>query len=491
MMSYNLPNGLSSDYRGTACGATFHIWYTGATKNLAGGFSCDEKEDRRKILVVDDEKVHRFMLTSLLKEWGWDSVEADDGTTAVAAVEEGPFDAILMDVRMTRMDGMEALQKINAVNPAIPVVIMTAYSSVDSAVEAIKMGAHDYLTKPLDFDRLRQTLEVAMQHKRQEDEDNRLDDSDREDTGIIGTSRPMRDLWEMILQVAPSEANVLITGESGTGKELVASSLHSRSRRADGPLVRVNCAALAENLLESELFGHEKGAFTGADRRREGRFVQADGGTLFLDEISETTPAMQAKLLRVLQEHELQRVGGQETITVDVRIIAATNRDLEREVASGRFREDLYYRLNVVVLQVPPLRDRSGDVPLLADYFLKRFAAKNQRQVSGITPECMDLLVRYPWPGNVRELENAVERGVILMRGEYLDVGGLPLALQRWANDNVRTGETEEPATLKDAERALIVRTLEETEGNRSEAARRLQITRKTLLNKIKSYNIG
>ena len=450
-----------------------------------------EKNTNVKILVVDDEKVHRFMLTAMFKEWGWQSAEADDGTTAVAAVQEGPFDAILMDVRMTTMDGMEALQKIHAINPAIPVVIMTAFSSIDSAVEAIKMGAQDYLTKPLDFDRLRQTLEVAVQHKRPgmeiEQDDLAILDGG---LGIIGSSKPMRELLDMVVQVAPTEASILITGESGTGKELVASALHNKSLRANESLVNVNCAALAENLLESELFGHEKGSFTGADRRRDGRFVQADKGTLFLDEIGETTPAMQAKLLRVLQEHELQRVGGQDTIKVNVRIIAATNRKLEQDVASGRFREDLYYRLNVVALHVPPLKERHGDVPLLAEHFLKFFAAKNNRDVVGITPECMDLLVRYPWPGNVRELENSIERGVILMRGEYLDVGTMPLALQRWAGDNVVDDELGEPATLKDAERMLILKTLEETGGNRSEAARRLQITRKTLLNKIKSYKI-
>jgi len=449
-----------------------------------------DKNSNINILVVDDEQVHRYMLTTLLQEWGWQTDEADDGASAVAAVENGPYDAILMDVRMTTMDGMEALQKINAINPAIPVVIMTAFSSVDSAVDAIKMGAHDYLTKPLDFDRLRQTLEVATKHTRQGKEDVPEKFLAGEGRNIIGNSAPMLELWNMILQVAPTEANVLITGESGTGKELVASAMHEKSLRADGPLIKVNCAALAENLLESELFGHEKGAFTGADRRREGRFVQASGGTLFLDEIGETTPAMQAKLLRVLQEQELQRVGGQETIRVDVRIIAATNKDLEQEVAAGKFREDLYYRLNVVVLDMPPLRKRHGDVPLLAEHFLQRFSLKNKRQVAGITPECMDLLIRYPWPGNVRELENSIERGVILMRGEYLDVGILPLAVQRWGNEHVSSGEIDEPTTLKDAERALIIKTLEETGGNRSEAARRLQITRKTLLNKIKNYKI-
>jgi len=445
---------------------------------------------KAKILVVDDERVHRFMLHSLFAEWGWDAEEADDGSTAVAAVERGPFDAILMDVRMTTMDGMEALKRIHALNPAIPVIIMTAFSSVDSAVAAIKQGAHDYLTKPLDFDRLRTTLEVAMGHRQRESQTMAVGQPFGDDGRIIGTSAPMQELWEMIVHVAPTEATVLINGESGTGKELVASALHHTSLRSKGPFVKVNCAALAETLLESELFGHERGAFTGADRRREGRFVQAQGGTLFLDEIGETSPGMQAKLLRVLQEHELQRVGGQETIKVDVRILCATNRDLEEEVAAGRFREDLYYRLNVVELWVPPLRERHGDIPLLANYFLQSFADKNGRMVSGITPECMDVLNRYPWPGNVRELEHSIERGVILMRGDYLDLSALPLAIQRWAGLNAPK-EVEEPATLKEAERMLILKTLEETGGNRSEAARRLQITRKTLLNKLKSYNIS
>ena len=443
-----------------------------------------------KIMIVDDEQVHRYMLSSMLADWGWSCTEADDGLTAVEQVRGGPFDAILMDVRMTNMDGMEALQEIHAINPAIPVVIMTAFSSVDSAVEAIKQGAHDYLTKPLDFDRLRETMEVAMGHRKQPETAGDLSESFADDDRIIGSSPAMRELWEMIIQVAPTDATVLINGESGTGKELVASALHHKSLRTDGPFIKVNCAALAENLLDSELFGHEKGAFTGAERRRDGLFVQAQGGSLFLDEIGETTPAMQAKLLRVLQEHELQRVGGHEIIRVDVRIITATNRNLEEEVRAGRFREDLYYRFNVVALEMPPLREREGDVPLLADFFLRRFAVRNNRQIQGITPECMDVLNRYPWPGNVRELENAIERGVILMRGEYLDIGGLPIAIGRWAGLHPKE-ETAQPATLKEAERLLIIKTLEETEGNRSEAARRLQITRKTLLNKINRYGLN
>lgn len=329
------------------------------------------------ILVVDDEQVHRYMLCSMFREWGWKCVEADDGRTAVEAVEKAgeasAYDAVLMDVRMARMDGMEAFTRIHALKPSLPVVIMTAYSSVDDAVEAMKHGAHDYLTKPLNFDRLRLTLTRALDHHQVEGEPQQSqvekDKSQPLKSSIIGNSPPMQELLEMISYVAATEATVLITGESGTGKELVAAALHTNSNRYDGPFVKVNCAAMAETLLESELFGHEKGAFTGADRRREGKFVQADGGTLFLDEIGETTQAMQVKMLRVLQEHELQRVGGEETIKVDVRILAATNRDLAAEVKAGNFREDLYYRLNVVTMPVPPLRERREDIPLLVAHF--------------------------------------------------------------------------------------------------------------------------
>ena len=453
-------------------------------------------EKKLCILVVDDERVHRYTLCSLFADWGWDSVEAEDGAAAVAAVESRPFDAILMDVRMARMDGMEALRRIRALNPAIPVIIMTAFSSVDSAVAAIKQGAQDYLTKPLDFERLKSTMEVAMGHRCPEEQQSAADGLEiTAELRMIGQSPSMLALWEMLSQVAPTTATVLITGESGTGKELVASALHHKSERAGGPFVKINCAALTETLLESELFGHEKGAFTGADRRREGRFVQAQGGTLFLDEIGETSPAMQVKLLRALQEHEVQRVGGQETIRVDARILAATNRNLEEAVAAGIFREDLYYRLKVVELEVPPLRERQGDIPVLSRYFLDRFAAQNRRTVKGLTPDCMDLFNHYPWPGNVRELEHAIERGVILMRGEYLDLSVLPTALQRWLDQNATSQagslSAGEPSTLREAEKAVILKTLEETGGNRSEAARRLQITRKTLLNKLKSYGIA
>ncbi|MEN8199973.1 MAG: sigma-54 dependent transcriptional regulator [Thermodesulfobacteriota bacterium] len=445
------------------------------------------------ILVVDDEQVHRFMLCSMFKEWGWKCVEADDGKTAVDAVEKFSYDAVLMDVRMARMDGMEAFGRIHASHPALPVIIMTAYSSVDAAVEAIKHGAYDYLTKPLDFDRLRLTLERAVDRKQVEERRQEVKEvaPEKLSTAILGTSSPMQELLEMISYVAPTEATVLITGESGTGKELVAAELHRNSARSSGPFVKVNCAALVETLLESELFGHEKGAFTGADRQRDGKFVQAAGGTLFLDEIGETSQGMQVKMLRVLQEQELQRVGGQDTIHTDARIIAATNRDLEEEVRAGNFREDLYYRLNVVTVAVPPLRARQDDIPLLVDHFVKKFSRKNRREVSGVTDECMQLLTAYPWPGNVRELENAIERGVILMRGEYLTEKSLPLPIQKQGAAAELETTGDEPVSLQAQEKILILKTLEETEGNKSEAARRLGITRKTLQNKLQKYGEG
>lgn len=441
------------------------------------------------ILVVDDEQVHRYMLCTMFKEWGYNCIEADDGDTAVSVIERRDFDAVLMDVKMARMSGLEAFARISELKPALPVIIMTAYSSVDDAVDLIKRGAHDYLTKPLDFERLKLTLMRALDHHRVEERKREpRPEPGRLDTPIIGNSPEILELLDMISYVAPTEATVLITGESGTGKELVAETLHRNSDRTAQPFVKVNCAALAENLLESELFGHEKGAFTGADRQRDGTFVQADGGTLFLDEIGETSAAMQVKLLRVLQEGELQRVGGNQTISVDVRIIAATNRDLEEEVEQGRFREDLYYRLNVVTLEVPPLRERQGDVELLAERFIERFAEKNRRTVESVSRECMQHLSAYPWPGNVRELENAIERGVILMRGNHLTEKSLPLALQKHFQENPQAG-TAKPATLQEAEKVLIKQTLKETDGNKSEAARRLGITRKTLQNKLQKYS--
>lgn len=448
------------------------------------------KKNPLTVLVVDDDQVHRYMLSSMLKEWGWHCVEADDGTTAVAAVDKKKYDAVLMDVRMAKMDGREAFTRIQAKQPSLPVIIMTAYSSVDAAVEVIQQGAHDYLTKPLDFDRLRLALMRAVDHHQVASrKEQPQPDSLELKTSIIGSSPPMEELLEMVSFVAPTEATVLIYGESGTGKELVAEALHHNSERRNRPFIKVNCAALAEGLLESELFGHEKGAFTGAEKQRDGKFVQADGGTLFLDEIGETSQAMQVKLLRVLQEQELQRVGGEETLSIDVRIIAATNRNLEEEVAENNFREDLYYRLNVVMLTVPPLRERGKDIAQLVEYFAHRFAEKNRRVLDGITPECMALLSNYSWPGNVRELENAVERGIILMRGTEFTEKSLPLAIQKQKEAQEAAPPVEPaPVSLFDAEKQLILKTLVDTDGNKSEAARRLGITRKTLQSKLSKY---
>jgi two-component system response regulator HydG len=451
---------------------------------------------KNTILVVDDDLAHRTMLKTLLSGWGYAVAEADDGGAAIAQVRERPFDLILMDVRMVRVSGLEALAEIKAFNPAIPIVIMTAYASVETAVEALKKGAYDYLTKPLDFDELRLTMVRAMDHSQLKEENRLLRERlgsrfDRQN--LIGRSQVMTVLLETVAQVAPSEATVLITGESGTGKEMIAGAIHYNSFRKDGPFIRINCAAITETLLESELFGHERGAFTGADRRKEGKFRQADGGSIFLDEVSEMSLGMQVKLLRVLQEREITRVGGDEVLKVDVRVVAATNRDLFQTIATGRFREDLYYRLNVVPLHVPPLRSRREDIPLLAQHFLIHFAGQNHKPIRGFTPQAMDRLLRYTWPGNVRELMNAVERGVVLARSEYLDEAELPLI----SEGEVAAGSLLAPgamqkgeAPLEEVEKAAILKSLAAAEGNKSEAARRLGITRRTLHQKLKKWRL-
>ena len=451
---------------------------------------------KNTILIVDDDLAHRTMLKTLLSGWGYAVVEADDGSAAIVQVRERPFDLILMDVRMVKVSGLEALAEIKAFNPSIPVIIMTAYASVETAVEALKKGAYDYLTKPLDFDELRLTLERAMDHSQLKEENRLLRERlgsrfDRQN--LIGRSQAMTALLETVAQVAPSEATVLITGESGTGKEMIAGAIHFNSSRKDGPFIRINCAAITETLLESELFGHEKGSFTGADRRKEGKFRQADGGSIFLDEVSEMSLGMQVKLLRVLQEREITRVGGNEVLKVDVRVIAATNRDPLQAIATGRFREDLYYRLNVVPLHVPPLRSRREDIPLLAQHFLIHFAGQNHKPIRGFTPQAMDRLLRYAWPGNVRELMNAVERGVVLSRSEYLDEAELPLI----STGEGAAGPSPAPGTmpngeapLEEVEKAAILKSLAAAEGNKSEAARRLGITRRTLHQKLKKWGL-
>jgi len=450
---------------------------------------------KKIILVVDDDLAHRTMLKTLISGWDYTVVDVDDGEKAIQAVHQSPFDLILMDIRMIKVSGLEALTVIRSFNPAIPIIIMTAYASVETAVEALKKGAYDYLTKPLNFTELRLSLERAMEHQRLKEENELLKDSlgNRFDRGsIIGRSQVMEKLLDTVARVAPSEATVLIAGESGTGKEMIAGALHFNSNRKEGPFVKINCAALAETLLESELFGHEKGAFTGADRRKEGKFRQADGGSIFLDEVSEMSPAMQVKLLRVLQEREITRVGGDEAIRIDVRLIAATNRDLIKEVEAHHFREDLYYRLNVVNLEVPPLRERREDIPLIAQHYLELFSEKNHKQIRGLTPRAMDKLLRYGWPGNVRELINAMERGVVLSRSEYLDEEELLLLREKAAPDDLSAAPEGLAAgsPLEKVEKEAILKTLEQTGGNKSEAARRLDITRRTLHMKLKKYGL-
>jgi len=448
-----------------------------------------------RILIVDDDDAHRKMLTAVLSGEGYSIQEADDGDTACQLVEKNRFDLVLMDLRMKRMDGDVAQKKMAGINPDIPVVIMTAYGSVRSAVEALKSGADNYLTKPIDIDELK-ILVTKTLHQRQLKAENRdLKEllGKRFDLGsIIGNSASMRAMIETLTLVAPSEATVLIQGQSGTGKELVASAIHHNSPRKSSPFIKVNCAALPETLLESELFGHEKGAFTGAAGPRKGRFERADHGTLFLDEIGEMAPATQAKILRVLQEREFEPVGGSRSIQVDTRIISATNRNLEEEIAADQFREDLYYRLNVVTITVPPLRERLQDIPLLAEHFLGQYSAKNHRTFKGIVPQAMDILLRYSWPGNVRELENVIERAVIIARGDRIESEHFPSTI----SDQESSASGYPPIlpsgrSLKEVEREMILQTLDDMGGNRTQTAKILGISRRTLQLKLKGYGIN
>jgi two-component system response regulator HydG len=399
-----------------------------------------------------------------------------------------------MDIRMIKVSGLVAMEVIQKLNPEIPIVIMTAYASIDTAVGAIKNGAYDYLTKPIDFDKLRLTIERATERLRLKEENQMLRLSLKEQfdrQNIIARSNVMTQLLDTVAQVATSEATVLITGESGTGKELIAGATHYNSARREGPFVKINCAAITETLLESELFGHEKGAFTGAQRRKEGKFVQAHGGSIFLDEVSEMPLSMQVKLLRVLQEREITRVGGEEVIPIDVRVITATNKNLADLVREGKFREDLYYRLNVVDLYLPALHERREDIPPIAQHYLSILAEKNRKKIDGFTPEAMDLLVRYRWPGNVRELINTVERGVVLCQSQYVGTESLRLMEEEQMEPAHTTGGfSGEVRPLEEVEKEAILFTLEATGNNKSETARQLGITRKTLHKKLKAYGV-
>jgi len=452
-------------------------------------------DEKPKILVVDDEDSHRIMLRAVLSEDGYAVTEAADGTDAIMAVEKEAFDVILLDIRMTYMDGIEALTEIRKMSPLVPILIMTAYACVKTAVEALKAGAFDYLTKPLDIEELKILIEKALEHYHLRAENLVLKErlGDRFDfSRIIGRSPKMKSLLDTLAMVAPSDATVLIMGESGTGKEEVANAIHHNSPRAGQPFIKVSCAALPETLLESELFGHKKGAFTGAVYRREGRFQLAHRGTLFLDEVGEMSRATQMKLLRVLQEKEFEPVGSARTIKVDIRVIAATNRDLEKDVKDGRFREDLYYRLNVVPIVLPPLRERKEDIPPLAEHFLALYGEKNRKSLKGISGKALDLLVRYDWPGNIRELENCIERAVIMAREEVIVPADFPPQIQALSREEGTNGfNIPSGISLEEMERALIVKTLAETDGNRTRASEILGINRRTLQNKLKQYGLN
>ena len=448
-----------------------------------------------KILVADDEPSHRQMIEAVLAAEGYEVTQAEDGQAAISAIEDRFYDLVIMDIRMPNVDGIQALQKIKQISPDIPVIIMTAYASVGTAVDALKSSAYDYLIKPLDIEELKILVAKALHHHQLEQENIYLKErlNDRFDfSNIIGHSPAMKKLFETMALVAPSEATVIIVGESGTGKELIANAIHQNSPRKDRPFIKVNCAALPETLLESELFGHEKGAFTGAIARKQGRFQLAHKSSIFLDEIAEMAPATQAKILRVLQEREFEPVGSTQTIKVDTRVIAATNKNLEEEIREGRFREDLYYRLNVVTVDVPPLHLRREDIPILADFFLKPYAEKNRRLIKGFTPRATDLLMRYDWPGNVRELENIIERAVIMARGEMITPLEFPIDLQNLDEELKDSRIDLTPGrSLKEVEKVMILRTLEEAEGNRTHAARILGISRRTLQLKLKEYGIN
>lgn len=448
----------------------------------------------KKILTVDDDTAHRFMLKVNLTEAGYEVIEADDGDQVLSALAEHEIDLILMDLKMQRVDGLEAIKLLQENGRPEPVVVITAFSSVESAVEAMKYGAVDYVTKPVDIESLKLTVARVLDFETLRGENEELKKrlgKQFDFRNIIGRSPAMVKVFETLSLVAPSDATVLINGESGTGKELIAAALHHNSKRKENPFIKINCAALHENLLESELFGHEKGAFTGADSQRKGRFEMASKGTLFLDEIGDMSAQTQAKILRVLQEGELERLGGSKTIKVDVRLVAATHRDLNAMVEQGTFRQDLFFRLSVVPIDLPPLRGRTEDIPALADCFLKRYSKKNKKDIKGFHPQALMLLARYSWPGNIRELENSIERAVILCLGEQITPKELP---PQMVPDDFKTVETLDSAqgglSLKDVEREAIRATLEQSDGNRSRTAKILGIARQTLINKIKEYGL-
>ncbi len=448
------------------------------------------------ILIADDEASQREMLGGFLRHLGYDVAEAADGVEAVERIRKGGIDLVLLDQRMPRLGGADAVRALREIDSEVDVVVITAFGSVEEAVEALKLGATNYLSKPLDLDRLQLVIQQVLERRTLIRENRELRQKlagGPRFEGIVGGCGAIEEMLSTVARVAPTDATVLITGESGTGKELIARAIHAASRRAGAPFVAVHCAALAESVLESELFGHEKGAFTGADRARTGRFEAADGGTLFLDEVSEIPPSAQVKLLRVLQERQIERVGSNVALPLDVRLVAATQADLTEASRAGKFREDLYYRLAVVKICIPPLRHRRGDVPLLVEHFMDKHAGAGTHRVTGVSREAMDALVRYDFPGNVRELENIVQSAIVLSRREVLTTDDLPPAVRNRAEEEgltYRRFEGSLPQQVEILEREMIEKALDAEGGVQYRAAERIGISERTLRYKMEKYKM-
>lgn len=444
------------------------------------------------VLVIDDEKNIREGLRSGLKMEGYDVIASEDGEDGIDKLKTLGADAVILDLKMPKLGGMEFLQQARSLENNTPVIILTGHGGVDDAVEAMKRGAYDFLTKPVNIDKLVLILKRAIDETALRERSLQLEEMVEEKfrfSNIVGNSRAFQKVLQVLKQVAPTDASVLITGESGTGKEVIANSIHANSKRAKNPFIKVHCAALPETLLESELFGHEKGAFTGAIARKKGRFELADSGTIFLDEIGEISQKVQVKLLRVLQEQEFERVGGEETIKVNIRIITATNRDLKKLVEEGKFREDLFYRLNIVNIRIPSLRERKEDIPVFVSHFVEHFCTKHGKKPMTIQPKALKALENYNWPGNVRELQNLIENLVVLNPGEAISLEMLPAYVQGGAD---RTSlHIDIGLTMNEIEKKAILSTLEFTKGNKSRAAKVLDIGRKTLLRKLDEYGLG
>ncbi|TYO98309.1 two-component system nitrogen regulation response regulator NtrX [Geothermobacter ehrlichii] len=452
----------------------------------------------RTILVVDDEASIRESLEGILQDEGYNPIFAETGEEALAMLGRELPDLVMLDIWMPGMDGLATLRRIKEIHPGLTVIMMSGHGTIETAVKATKMGAFDFIEKPLSLEKVLLSIQNGLKVVDLAEENRNLRRQLGKDYEIIGTSQPIVQLKQQIAVAAPTSGWVLITGENGTGKELVARAIHENSRRKDRPFVEVNCAAIPEELIESELFGHEKGAFTGATAARKGKFDQANGGTLFLDEIGDMSLKTQAKILRILQEHKFERVGGNRTIEVNVRVIAATNKNLEQEIAAGNFREDLYYRLNVLPFHVPPLRERLVDIPLLAEHFLRHFCSKESRKIKRLDNEALKAMMRYGWPGNVRELKNIIERLVIMVPDEIITCDHLPDVITRGRENGKTRGALSglqlEGASFREAreefEREYLLRKLEENDWNISRTAEAIDMERSNLHRKIKAYGI-